>query len=261
MVSKTLIGGTAYDISGGNTLVNGTSYSVKKGKTLIDETVYNIYFDDFFDLGTVTTSKTGMFNAGPFSGVTALPFEDMSRCNCLLINGELHEVDYSTNTLDSTIYHRYASKGFMGIPTENAPYMVQFTVTNDSVTALLMSYYEGAYDVSLGISNKFEIPKYATITITGYGGGDAKVTINGTTYSSPTTLTVRVGTTISCEVDTNYPDGNKYAYIYLNGSTVHKGEGTYGYTVVRDATITLFSGEEQTSGNYYEYGTITITET
>lgn len=42
--SHTLIGGTAYEIKGGNPLVNGTKYSLKKGRTLIDGVGYDIKF-------------------------------------------------------------------------------------------------------------------------------------------------------------------------------------------------------------------------
>lgn len=41
---KTLIGGTAYDISGGRTLVGGTGYSISKGRTLVGGTGYDIAF-------------------------------------------------------------------------------------------------------------------------------------------------------------------------------------------------------------------------
>lgn len=44
MAHKTLIGGTAYKISGGKTLVNGTAYSIYKGKTLVGGTAYEIGF-------------------------------------------------------------------------------------------------------------------------------------------------------------------------------------------------------------------------
>lgn len=45
MAHKTLIGGTAYEISGGKTLVGGTAYSIDKGKALIGGTAYEIGFD------------------------------------------------------------------------------------------------------------------------------------------------------------------------------------------------------------------------
>ena len=45
MAHKTLIGGTAYEISGGKTLIGGTAYSIKNGKTLVNGTVYEIGFN------------------------------------------------------------------------------------------------------------------------------------------------------------------------------------------------------------------------
>ena len=44
MAHKTLIDGTAYEISGGRTLVDGTTYSIDKGKTLVDGTAHEISF-------------------------------------------------------------------------------------------------------------------------------------------------------------------------------------------------------------------------
>lgn len=45
MAHKTMIGGTAYEIGGGNTLINGTGYSIDKGKTLVGGTAYEVGFD------------------------------------------------------------------------------------------------------------------------------------------------------------------------------------------------------------------------
>ena len=44
MAHKTLINGTAYEVTGGKCLVNGTSYDIKKGRTLIGGTGYDITF-------------------------------------------------------------------------------------------------------------------------------------------------------------------------------------------------------------------------
>ena len=44
MAHKTLVGGTAYEISGGKTLVGGTAYSIAGGKTLVGGTAYDISF-------------------------------------------------------------------------------------------------------------------------------------------------------------------------------------------------------------------------
>ena len=58
MAGKTLIGGTAYEISGGKTLIGGTAYSIAGGKTLVSGTSYDISF--------------GVDLAELFSGMTVL---------------------------------------------------------------------------------------------------------------------------------------------------------------------------------------------
>lgn len=52
MAHKTLIGGTAYEISGGKTLVNGTAYSIAGGKTLVGGTEYDVSFSNLPAVGT-----------------------------------------------------------------------------------------------------------------------------------------------------------------------------------------------------------------
>lgn len=44
MAHKAMVGGTAYDITGGRCLVGGTAYSVKKGRTLVGGTGYDVNF-------------------------------------------------------------------------------------------------------------------------------------------------------------------------------------------------------------------------
>lgn len=58
MAHKTLIGGTAYEISGGKTLVNGTAYSIDKGKTLVDGTAYEVGFLSLVPIGTALNDCT-----------------------------------------------------------------------------------------------------------------------------------------------------------------------------------------------------------
>lgn len=48
MAHKTLIDGTAFDISGGKTLIGGTGYGIKSGKTMIDGTGYAITLEKPF---------------------------------------------------------------------------------------------------------------------------------------------------------------------------------------------------------------------
>ena len=56
MAHKTLVGGTAYEITGGKTLVDGTAYSIKSGKTLVGGTVYEV---GFAEMATVTITGSG----------------------------------------------------------------------------------------------------------------------------------------------------------------------------------------------------------
>ena len=44
MAHKVMVGGTAYNVSGGKSLVSGTSYNIKGGKTLVGGTGYSINF-------------------------------------------------------------------------------------------------------------------------------------------------------------------------------------------------------------------------
>lgn len=49
MAHKTLIGGTAYEVSGGKTLVGGTAYGIAGGRTLVEGTGYDISFNPSLD--------------------------------------------------------------------------------------------------------------------------------------------------------------------------------------------------------------------
>ena len=75
MAHKTLIGGTAYEISGGKTLVNGTAYSIDKGKTLVGGTAYEVGFDDGMRAVTVVSDVPGNHSYGHISIRYNLPGE------------------------------------------------------------------------------------------------------------------------------------------------------------------------------------------
>lgn len=59
MAHKTLVGGTAYEISGGTTLIDGTVFSIKNGKTLLGGTVYEVGFAPTEANVKITTPDTG----------------------------------------------------------------------------------------------------------------------------------------------------------------------------------------------------------
>jgi hypothetical protein len=62
MAHKTLVNGTAYEVSGGKTMVDGTGYDIKGGRTLVDGTGYDVRVksDDFilFENGTFASGVT-----------------------------------------------------------------------------------------------------------------------------------------------------------------------------------------------------------
>ena len=68
MAGKTLIGGTAYEISGGKTLIGGTAYSIAGGKTLVGGTAYDISFG--VDLAELFRGMTVLRTDGRNSGST-----------------------------------------------------------------------------------------------------------------------------------------------------------------------------------------------
>ena len=85
---------------------------------------------------------------------------------------------------------------------------------------------------------------------------DASVTINGIKYVSSTTLSIPIGTVIECNVKTDYPDDSKHGYVYLNGTEVHEGKGTYHYTVIGNVDIVL----TKEAKDNWDHGVIRITE-
>ena len=60
MAHKAMIGGKAYEVSGGKTMVGGKVYSIANGKTMVDGKAYEIAFGG--EMITVTISGTGGYN-------------------------------------------------------------------------------------------------------------------------------------------------------------------------------------------------------
>lgn len=92
MAHKTLIGGTAYEVSGGRTLVAGTEYNILKGRTFVGGTEYDIVFEIpistfvfHLDNGRSYEFEEGMtwrdfvnssYNDGMFTGRYTLLYDD-----------------------------------------------------------------------------------------------------------------------------------------------------------------------------------------
>ena len=89
MAHKTLVGGTAYEISGGKTLIDGTAYSIKNGKTLVGGTAYEIGFESFtpvLSLGTVEFGAPGFFSFSLTTVYRDTPWTDVAVGDLSAIN-------------------------------------------------------------------------------------------------------------------------------------------------------------------------------
>ena len=109
------------------------------------------------------------------------------------------------------------------------------------------------YDIVLSTSG-------FTVTITGNGSTQtAWVNINGTIYTSQTTLIVEPGTMIRLLTGGGSRNTRAQTKITIDGVTVAQGTGSnaasYSYTPTGDITVTLRSQ----TGIRGTYGTITVT--
>ena len=118
--------------------------------------------------------------------------------------------------------------------------------------------YEIDHGTTLVDGTAYEVgfAEMATVTITGSAHDNwAYVVIDGVKYySGMVTLSVPVGTVISCYADTDSKDVD--SGIYLNG--VYKAYRSYNHTVTTNTTINLTDDRDS---NYNYAGLIYITET
>ena len=64
MAHKTLVGGTAYNITGGKSMVSGTTYNISGGRTLVGGTGYNISFSGGEPTAMLYSDGTFVFQEG-----------------------------------------------------------------------------------------------------------------------------------------------------------------------------------------------------
>lgn len=100
------------------------------------------------------------------------------------------------------------------------------------------------------------VSPYKTVTITGSGHSSyAYVTINGTKYISPATVSVPIGTVMTCTVYDQYPSYPE-CYISVDGVKVLEHDtGSYNHTVTTSCAVAL----DVAQANGLSYGYITIT--
>ena len=235
MAHKTLIGGTAYEISGGKTLIGGTAYSIAKGKTLVGGTAYEVGFAEEV---TVTLDRS----CGGLSGTIKVTINGKTYSGGMM-NTSVVKVNVPIGTKVQVSITPSGSKGYL-------------TINGTTVAEC----YSGAeitheYTVSGNVSMRYlgteltitEIPQGHAVVAFAYNGlSDAcYVTINGTKYCSSTVLTVPSGTVITCFTMLNSTDN--YGEILVNDYVVAhdlNGNGVeYQYTVNRDISIVFSSNK------------------
>ena len=155
MAHKTLIGGTAYEISGGKTLIGGTAYSIKNGKTLIDGTAHEVAFGPEFvtvyDFGTLTAASSfGEYRCEAL--FDTLPF-DPATCNAVMVDGVVYNAEHSVaNSSYFKVQYLTIPGGNINSPTAECPFAFTFrqTVSTGKWTVWIYCYEAGTYDFAIG---------------------------------------------------------------------------------------------------------------
>ena len=123
MAHKTLINGTAYEISGGRTLVNGTGYAIGKGKTLVSGTAYEVGFGTAIGslpLGTTVPLKINGSSRDFIIVHQGLPSSAYdSSCNgTWLLMKDCYEqviIDNDSSAYGSSDIHNYLNNTFFNL--------------------------------------------------------------------------------------------------------------------------------------------------
>lgn len=144
MAHKTLIDGTAYEISGGKALVNGTAYSIKNGKTLVGGTAYEIGFEAFtpiLDMGVLTFTYSSFFKYYSAScAVDSLP-ENFTSANALMIGDDIIPMSHSEVTeINGNRMFTFKNYEHTGNPSGEGEYFMSLNVTDLSVSKTLWLY-------------------------------------------------------------------------------------------------------------------------
>lgn len=157
MSHRTLVNGTAYEITGGKTLVDGTAYSISKGKTLVDGTAYEIKMGGgvcIFDFGTITPTKNSILGFSSYTIVTTVS-ANPADIDTMVVNGVEYPMAY-VNPVNVDDYYGFVIED-SGInnallsPTQDYPYTASFSPVNSDGTRNInfKSKNEGTFTVSL----------------------------------------------------------------------------------------------------------------
>jgi hypothetical protein len=131
MAHKTLIGGKAYEISGGKTLIDGKTYKINGGKTLVGGKAYEVgfavtltiivekgYVCDLSHSEVTIPNDGGIFEVSPESKLTFKFKNDFTQDN----------IKYSVQKNGDTVFNEKLRYG------ESARY--EYTVTKDATITI-----------------------------------------------------------------------------------------------------------------------------
>lgn len=208
MAHKTLVGGTAYSISGGKTLIDGTAYSIKNGKTLVGGTAYEVGF------APAGATVTIIGNGGNYANVVIDGVTYNTAAEVVVPIGTAITCSVkSDNDASPGIIMRNFEQVACGVPSAQHEY----TVVSD-VTIALGQADPSAVGQAVGghISIVDEsAPPYATVTITRNFRQpyQPSVTVNGLAYKVPTIVHAPIGSAVSCSPLNN-------GTVFVNGEAV-----------------------------------------
>lgn len=161
MAHKTLVGGTAYEISGGKALIDGTAYSIKNGKALIGGTAYEVAFEKIV-LVTITKNKAAnKFNRSNVE-INGQVYDGSVDVQIEVPTGTVIKCSVSSNQADAT-----SSEIWL-----NGTLILQSSETNLDI--VYNHEVDSPTTVALGVMNPFSSPGYGRIKI--YDDGNSPTT-------------------------------------------------------------------------------------
>ena len=118
MAHKSLIGGTAYDITSGTSMVSGTTYNISGGRTLVDGTGYNISFTQpstamLYSDGSFVFQADDSVESGKTLTASYTDFEDISTPPWRGKQNKFTSVNFNTEIAPTSIAYWFNNARYM----------------------------------------------------------------------------------------------------------------------------------------------------
>ena len=227
----------------GNELVNSLTYSNGLITIETNKTIYCYVYFDRKENGNLTLSETSG-EVGKGSTHTFTVTNNVS-------GGALSVISNDNNIATASVSGN----------------TVTITGVSEGSTTITVTSAETSNYLSSSVTYNVTVNAMATILVENYGSEElAYFTIGETKYSSPTTISVPIGTIINFYISSDNP---VYAagYININGEQVvstlddpSSMPRSYSYTVAGNITISLSVDRKETGYGKFEVGNINITE-